>query len=84
MEVRICIGEFCHLKGSEIVTRVFMEQAEMEKLGEALSLKGVFCLGKCQEPGVTVKVGDKLHKVQYEDAEGFFQSVVLPAVKGGK
>ncbi len=81
MEVRICIGEFCHLKGSEIVTRVFMELAEKEGLGEALDLKGVFCLGKCQEQGVSVKVGEVIHKLNYEDAEKFFHGVILPALK---
>jgi NADH:ubiquinone oxidoreductase subunit E len=80
MEVRICIGEFCHLQGSEIVARTFMDLAEKAGLGGSLSLKGVFCLGKCQEAGVSVKVGDKVHKLKYEDAEGFFRDVILPAV----
>ncbi len=81
MEVRVCIGEFCHLQGSEIVTRTFMELAEKEGLGERLSLKGVFCLGKCQEAGVSVKVGDTVHKLKYEDAERFFREVLVPASK---
>ncbi|HUW39989.1 MAG TPA: hypothetical protein VMV90_03195 [Rectinemataceae bacterium] len=81
MDVRICIGEFCHLKGSEIVTRVFMELAEKEQLGDRLDLKGVFCHGACQEEGVSVRIGDTVHKVLHENAEAFFRSVVLPAVK---
>jgi len=81
MEVRVCIGEFCHLQGAEIITRVFMELAEKEKLGDDFDFKGVFCLGACQEEGVSVRVGNKVHKVDREHAEEFFRSVVLPAVK---
>ena len=81
MEVRICIGEFCHLNGSEIVARTFMDLAKKESLGEALDLKGVFCLGKCHEKGVSVKVGNEFHKIAYEDAEKFFRAVVIPAAR---
>ncbi len=81
MEVRICIGEFCHLKGSEVVTRTFMDLAEKQGLGDSLDLKGVFCLGACQAEGVSVKVGDRVHKVRMEEAERFFLDVVVPAAK---
>ncbi|HTX71397.1 MAG TPA: (2Fe-2S) ferredoxin domain-containing protein [Rectinemataceae bacterium] len=81
MEVRVCIGDFCHLQGSEIVTRVFMELAEQEQLGPLFDFKGVFCLGKCQEEGVSVRVGDRVHKVNRDNAEEFFREVILPAVR---
>lgn len=83
MEVRICIGEFCHLQGSEVITRVFMTLAEKEKLGDKFDFKGVFCQGKCQEQGVSVRVGEIVHKVKAEEAEKFFREVVVPAVRSG-
>jgi NADH:ubiquinone oxidoreductase subunit E len=81
MEVRICIGEFCHLQGSEIVVRTFMDLIEKEKLGDSVDLKGVFCHGTCQEPGISVKVGDVVHKTRLEDAEKLFRTVIMPAAQ---
>jgi len=79
MEVRICIGEFCHLQGSEIVVRTFKDLIEKEKLEASVDLKGVFCHGACQEPGVSVKMDDVVHKIRLEDAEMFFRTVIMPA-----
>lgn len=59
MDMYVCIGSSCHLKGSyDIITMLKTEIAE-RNLEEKVNLSASFCLGKCQK-GVCVKVGDRL------------------------
>ncbi len=82
MELLICVGSSCHLKGSEVVVKTFQDLIEKEGLSKKVVLKGSFCMGKCSENGVTVKLNDKFYKTRYEDAEKFFYETVLPIIKG--
>lgn len=82
MELLICVGSSCHLKGSEIVVKTFQNLIEKEKLSRKVTLKGSFCMGKCSDSGVTVQLGDQFYKTKYEDAEKFFYESLLPRIKG--
>jgi len=81
MELLICVGSSCHLKGSEVVVKTFQNLIEKEGVGNKIILKGSFCMGKCSENGVTIKVNDKFYKTKYEDAETFFYETILPLIK---
>lgn len=82
MELMICVGSSCHLKGSEVVIKTFQGLIEKEGVGKKVVLKGSFCMGKCSENGVTIKLNDRFFKTKYEDAESFFYENILPAIKG--
>lgn len=82
MELLICVGSSCHLKGSEVVVKTFQDLIEKEGVGKKVILKGSFCMGKCSENGVTIKLADKYYKTRYEDAESFFYETVLPQLNG--
>ncbi len=82
MEITICVGSSCHLKGAEDVIKKFKELIEKENIGAKIVLKGSFCMGKCSEDGVTVKIGDEIYKTNPQSAEDFFYNKVIPMAKG--
>ena len=78
MDILVCVGSSCHMKGAEEVIKHIQKQIRKEKLGHQISLKGSFCQGKCSESGVTVRIGEKFFKTTPQEADGFFSSVILP------
>jgi len=75
MELKVCIGEFCHLKGAERVIKGLQELCKNSKV--EVTFTGCFCLGKCKEPGVTVQYMDKQYKVVCSEVEDFFHKVIV-------
>ena len=59
MEIYVCIGSSCHLKGSYNIINAFKELIAAYKLEDQVSLNASFCLGHCQH-GVTIKVNDEI------------------------
>ncbi len=78
MEIKICIGDYCHLKGSEMVVRTFQERVKHYHLEDTLHLKGCFCMRRCREDGVSIMVDEDFYKVDYTKAEEFFDRVIKP------
>jgi NADH:ubiquinone oxidoreductase subunit E len=79
MEIQVCIGSVCHLKGSyDIINRLDELIAENE-LAEKLKIKAAFCLGNCVG-AVCVKVGEEIYSVQPETVDSFFETVVKKQV----
>ncbi len=76
MELTVCIGEFCHLKGAEVVVQEFKRLIEEKQLGEDVRLKGRFCLGKCTEDGISVAVDNERYSIIPETANDFFAKYV--------
>jgi len=81
MELMICVGSSCHLKGSEDVVKILKQLMEKENLNRNVTLKGSFCMGNCSDSGVTVHWGDDLFKTTPEDAQEFFYKTLLPSLK---
>ena len=77
MNVTICIGSSCHLKGSHQVLEQLEELVRTHQLEDRVELKGTFCMGRCQE-GVCTTVDGEFHSVSPENVEEFFNTVVLP------
>lgn len=78
LQITVCVGSSCHLKGAHDVIKRFQKLIPEYNLQNRVELKAGFCLGKCTE-AVTVKVG-----------ENYFTSItpdevekVLEAVKKG-
>lgn len=81
MELTICVGESCHLKGAEHVVKSLLALIKKENLGKKINLKGSFCMGKCSEKEITIQVDDQFYKTRHEDAETFFYETLVPALE---
>lgn len=80
MNICVCIGSSCHLKGSYDVIKKLEELIEKHNLKDKVVLKGNFCLGHCDQ-GVTVKVNDNfLQNVNKDNVEEKFLKEILPLV----
>ncbi len=59
LDVYVCIGTSCHLRGGERVAEQLLELVRESGLQGQVQVKGSFCLEHCSE-GVSVKVGDRV------------------------
>jgi NADH:ubiquinone oxidoreductase subunit E len=77
MNITICIGSSCHLKGSrEVIAR--LERLILDHgAGEQVSLQGSFCMNHCQT-GVSVQLDGEYYSLSPDSAELFFIRHVLP------
>lgn len=80
MDVTICIGSSCHLKGSRDIISILERLIALHGLKDKVTLVGSFCMGRCVE-GVSVKIGDEFFSLTPAGTEQFFQSEVLRRVQ---
>ena len=59
MEINVCIGSACHLKGSYEVIKEFQKAIEEFGLGDKVALKGSFCLNQCTK-AVSTKINNEI------------------------
>ncbi len=75
MEIKICIGSACHLKGSYEVIKNCQTYIETNNLQSTIELKSAFCLGKCSE-AVSVQVdGTEIFSIRPETTEAFMKQM---------
>lgn len=60
MEIFVCVGSSCHLKGSHEIIDLLKERLVKDNLTEKVTLRGTFCLGKCTSEGVNIKVDNEV------------------------
>ena len=79
LNVSICVGSACHMKGSkEVVSKLKELVAEHHLQGEVL-LNGSFCTGNCQY-AVCVTIDDTVYSVRPETTEEFVNNEILRRV----
>ncbi len=78
LELSVCIGSSCHLKGSYNIIQTFQQMIEEYGLHHKVEFKATFCMKQCQNPGVSVSVGGQAVHIQPESAREFFKTEVLP------
>ncbi len=76
MNIMVCIGSSCYLKGSKDIISILERLISMHNLSDKVVLSGSFCMGHCTE-GVCVKVEDELFSVTPASTEEFFNKNVL-------
>ena len=59
MNICVCVGSSCHLKGSYNIINLMKENLEKNGLTDKVNLSAAFCLGKCTN-GVSIKVNDEI------------------------
>jgi len=79
MKVTVCIGSYCHLKGSRQVVERLRERIAAAKLEDKVELVGTFCMGNCQDD-VSVSIGDTVHSVSPETVDAFFDTEIAAKV----
>ncbi|MCR4783503.1 MAG: (2Fe-2S) ferredoxin domain-containing protein [bacterium] len=75
MEIAVCIGSSCHLKGSRQVVEGLQKIIAEKNLADKINLCGRFCMGNCQN-GVCVTVDGQLHSVKPDGVQAFFDKEV--------
>lgn len=76
LDIYICVGSSCHLKGSYDVITEFQNCIKKYKT-DNVTLKASFCMGHCTG-GVSVKFGDVFSEgVSKDNAEELFKKYVL-------
>lgn len=58
IEVKICVGSSCHLKGAPDVVEEFKRIIEEKELEDRVKLKASFCQNNCTD-GVNITVDEK-------------------------
>ena len=77
MEISVCIGSSCHIRGSYNVIQTFQQMIEEYNLHDKVDFKGTFCMKKCQQDGVSVSIDGKYYSVRPEGARNFFKENIL-------
>lgn len=81
VNVSVCVGTGCYLKGSYDVLNKFMDLTQQLNLEGNINLNGTFCLEHCDE-GVSIKVNDEIITgVTPNNAEKIFKSKVALKVE---
>lgn len=80
MEIFVCVGSSCHLKGSKSVIDKLTELIKKNNIDGKVILKGSFCMGQCSHEGVSIKINNDVYSVTDEDVEMFFNKKILPNV----
>ena len=76
MNLTICIGSSCHLKGSKKVAALFEQMISERDLKDKINFYATFCMGNCQN-GISVSIDDQVFSVTPASAEQFFEQEVL-------
>lgn len=81
LQVTVCVGSSCYLKGSWQVVQTLQAAIAEHQLESKVELRAGFCLNRCQQ-GVAVQIGEHLVLgVQPDEAlEKVFLSHILPEV----
>lgn len=80
INLTVCIGSSCHVKGSRQVVSELQKLIEEKGIGDKVELNGTFCMGKCQQ-GVCVILDDKFYSVSPDSVKEFFDNSVLTKVE---
>ena len=84
MNVLICVGSSCHLKGAPELVELFQKAIEENHLEGLVTLSGSFCTVQCNRVGVTVTVDDEVFPgITKESFKDFFNDKILGKIKGG-
>jgi NADH:ubiquinone oxidoreductase subunit E len=77
IQVQVCVGSSCHVKGSEEVISHLERLLRIHGLTKQVNLTASFCMGRCRD-GVCVTVdGEKLDKVTATNVNEFFNEKIM-------
>jgi len=81
VEVRVCVGTSCYLRGAYDFIGILKKEIEAHGLGGSVDIKGTFCLEHCGKgPNIMVN-GELVHHAVPERAREIFDQYILPKCK---
>lgn len=80
LEITICIGSSCHLKGSYNVIQEMQQIIEDSRLHEQVAVKGTFCMKQCQA-GVSVGLNGTHYSLRPGKCTAFFDEHITPLLQ---
>lgn len=82
VNVAVCVGSSCHLNGSYDVIETMKKALKDNNIEDKVVLKGTFCLNKCGNHGVNIKVDDEIITgVTLDNFEEVFKKYILSKVQ---
>ena len=81
IEVSVCIGSACHIKGAYNVMQTFLQMTESYGMHDSVQIKSAFCMKQCAISGVGVRIDDASFRLNPEEARAFYLEQVLSRVK---
>jgi len=77
IEINVCVGSSCHLKGSYDIIKTLERLIEVNDLKDDVVLKATFCMGQCTE-GVAVTINGVLIKhLNRDNVKDIFEQHIL-------
>ncbi len=78
INIYICVGSACHLKGSYNIINQMQDIINEKKLNDKVVIKAALCLGKCTS-AVSVKVEDEeVISLSIGSVRDFFEKNIIP------
>ena len=77
MNITVCVGTSCYLRGSYDVIRVLTELIEEHRLADRVKLEATFCLEQCDRGPSVVIDGQLLERVTVECVPKIFEEMVV-------
>lgn len=78
IEISVCVGSSCHMRGSYQVIKTFTELIKRNGLEDTVKLRAAFCMGRCMS-GISLLVdGKPVENVGFTNAEQVFYTEVYP------
>ncbi len=81
IELRVCVGSSCHLKGGTETLKAFEALIDREHVSDKIVLKADLCLDNCLEAPNIVLDDCVYGGITPERVSAFFEETVLPMVK---
>lgn len=80
MNIYVCVGSSCHLKGSYDIINLLRDALKIHNLEDKVTLSAAFCLGRCTD-GVTIKINEEIIcGVSKENFTNIFNNNILGQV----
>ena len=76
MEIKVCVGSACYVKGSHEVIQQLQKLIAIYGLENKIILKAAFCLGHCTQ-AVSVEIDDVVYSVPKDGVDLFFKEHVF-------
>ena len=84
MEIVLCVGSSCHLKGSSAILNRINALITEYHLGKEIILSGSFCMDQCTKgnSGVCIKIDKQIFSVTAATIDDVFRREVVQKLSG--
>ncbi|MDD4155356.1 MAG: (2Fe-2S) ferredoxin domain-containing protein [Candidatus Cloacimonetes bacterium] len=84
MEITVCVGSSCHIKGSHNFIDYLQKAIPAYNLDEKIVLKASFCMGNCSE-GINIKIdNERMVLNNLEELKDLFINTLVDKAKKEK